>query len=86
MLLVVLGIARWLAHGLQTREASLRRNLAVGRASSQLLGLTDAETIRTIGWSASTELCAATPGLRMIKVVANGPNKPVVRTRSGYYA
>jgi diguanylate cyclase (GGDEF)-like protein len=72
LLLVVLGIARWLARGLQAREEGLRRNLALGRAGSQLLGVTDGATIRAMGWQASTEVCAATPGLRIIKAVADG--------------
>jgi diguanylate cyclase (GGDEF)-like protein len=68
LLLIVLLAGRRLHLGLVVREQELVRNSALSSAGARLLGLTDAVAIRDLGWVAAKEICAATTGLRMVKV------------------
>lgn len=65
-------IASQLGMGLLARDRAIRRDKAMATTGSELLGLTDAAEIRGLAWTASTEICAATPGLRLLKAVRDG--------------
>ncbi len=71
MVLTVL-VGRHLAMGLQAREQSLRRDAALAVLGSQLLAVTDVIAIRSLARRAATELCSATPGLRLLLAVRDG--------------
>ena len=61
-----------LAQSLRARERTARRDAVQALMGSQLLGLTDATEIRQVAWTAIAGICAATPGLRVLKVVSDG--------------
>ena len=65
-------VARHLGAGLLARRQWLRRDAALATAGAKLVGMTDAAAIRVMAWTASTEICAATPGLRLFKAVRVG--------------
>ncbi|TFD82487.1 EAL domain-containing protein [Cryobacterium fucosi] len=65
-------IARQLGNGLLAREQGTRRDTTLAATGSQLLGLTDSVPIRVLAWKACTEICAATPGLRLLKAIRDG--------------
>lgn len=63
---------RKLVGSLRARERAARRDEVHASMGSQLLGITDTDEIRQIAWTAVTGICAATPGLRVLKVVRDG--------------
>jgi diguanylate cyclase (GGDEF)-like protein len=65
-------VGRHLAVSLQAREQAARRDVVHASAGSQLMGVTDAAEIGRIAWMAVAGICAATPGLRALKVVRDG--------------
>ena len=71
-LLLTVMVSRYLAGSLQAREQSARRDAVHALMGSQLLGVIDAAEIRQIFWTAIAGICAATPGLRVLKVVREG--------------
>jgi diguanylate cyclase (GGDEF)-like protein len=71
MLLTVI-VGRHLAGILQAREQAARRDAVHASTGSQLLGVTNAAEVRQIAWTAIAGICAATPGLRVLKVVREG--------------
>ncbi len=71
MVLTVMG-SRYLAGSLLARAQSTRRDAVHALMGSQLLGVIDAAEIREILWTAIAGICAATPGLRVLKVVRDG--------------
>lgn len=77
-------IARQLGGGLLAREQGVRRDMALATTGSQLLGVTDAAAIRAMAWTASEEICAATPGLRILKAVRAGPVLRVEGATGGF--
>ncbi|WP_166785570.1 putative bifunctional diguanylate cyclase/phosphodiesterase [Cryobacterium cryoconiti] len=72
LLFLAVFIARQLGAGLLAREQGTKRVTALATTGSQLLGLTDSGQIRALAWTACTEICASTPGLRMLKAVRDG--------------
>ena len=84
MFLAVL-IARQLGSGLLAREQSIRRDTALATVGAQLLGVTDAAMIRVLAWTASTEICAATPGLHVLKAVRDGSALRVEGATGGFH-
>lgn len=72
LLFLAVFIARQLAGSLLAREQGTRRDTVLAGTGSELLGLTDGAEIRALAWRASTEICAATPGLRLLKAVRAG--------------
>ena len=71
-LFLTVMVSRYLASSLQAREQSARRDAVHALMGSQLLGVIDAAEIREIFWTAIAGICAATPGLRVLKVVREG--------------
>lgn len=71
MLLTVV-VGRHLAGSVQAREQAARVDAVHLSAGSQLLGVTEAVEIRRIGWAAYAGICAAMPGLRVLKVIRDG--------------
>ena len=77
---VTIVVGQQLASGLFAREQASRRDAALTALGSRLLGVTDAEVIRRWAVWAADEICAATPGLRMLRVVRDGPVLRVTAT------
>lgn len=77
-------VARQLGRGLLAREQGMRRDMALATTGSRLLGVTDAAAIRVMAWTASEEICAATPGLRLLKTVRAGPVLRVEGATGGF--
>jgi diguanylate cyclase (GGDEF)-like protein len=71
MFLTVIA-SRQLAGGLQAGEQAAQRDAVHMSVGSELLGVTDAAEIRRIAWRATAGICAATPGLRVLKVLTDG--------------
>jgi diguanylate cyclase (GGDEF)-like protein len=69
-LTVVVG--RHLAGSVQAREQAARLDAVHVSVGSQLLGATEAVEIRRIAWAAYEDICAAMPGLRVLKVIRDG--------------
>ena len=65
-------VGRHLAGILRAREQAARLDAVHVSVGSQLLGVTDAVEIRQIAWAAYARVCAAMPGLRVLKVVTDG--------------
>ena len=71
MLLIAI-VGRHLAGILAARARIAHLDAIHASAGAQLLGITDAVEVRRIAWAAITQVCAATPGLRVLKVVTAG--------------
>lgn len=69
-LTVVVG--RVLAGSLRAREQAARLDAVHMSVGSQLLGVMEAEEIRRIAWAGHAAICAAMPGLRVLKVIREG--------------
>ncbi len=80
VLLVMAVIAGRLGNGLLAQDQGLRRDAALATAGSQLLAVRDVTTIRSVSWRAMTELCVASPGLRMLRVERVGTELNVTGT------
>ncbi|MEC5152129.1 EAL domain-containing protein [Cryobacterium sp. GrIS_2_6] len=78
-------IVRQLSIVLRSREQSMRRDRELAATGSLLLGVVDEADIWVIGWAAAQEICVATPGLRVVRVVRDGPALRVVGA-SGEFA
>jgi diguanylate cyclase (GGDEF)-like protein len=85
LLFLAVLIARQLGGGLLAREQGVRRDMALATTGSQLLGVTDGAAIRAMAWAASDEICAATPGLRIVKAVRDGPVLRVEGATGGFF-
>ncbi len=66
-------VGRHLAMGLEAREQGLQRDRALADLGSRMLAVTDAKTIRALTSSAAADICSATPGLRVLHTVRDGP-------------
>jgi diguanylate cyclase (GGDEF)-like protein len=64
--------SRQLAGGLRAREQAAQRDAVHLSVGSELLGITDADEILRIAWRAMAGICAATPGLRVLKILLDG--------------
>lgn len=84
LLFLAVFIARQLGNGLLAREQGTMRDTALAATGSQLLGLTDAAPIRLLGWTACSDICAATPGLRLLKAVRDGAGLRVEGTAGSF--
>ncbi|MBG6059684.1 diguanylate cyclase (GGDEF)-like protein [Cryobacterium sp. MP_M5] len=84
LLFLAVFIARQLGGGLLAREQGTRRDTALAATGSQLLGLTDSVPIRILAWTACTEICAATPGLHLLKAVRDGTGLRIAGAAGGY--
>ncbi|TFC50710.1 GGDEF domain-containing protein [Cryobacterium sp. TMT1-21] len=71
-LFVTVAIARQLGKSLVARDQSIGRDRVLAETGAQLLGAVDPDAIIALAWDASTDLCAAAPGLRLLRVVAEG--------------
>jgi diguanylate cyclase (GGDEF)-like protein len=65
-------VGRHLAGSLRAREQAARLDAVHVWVGSELLGVTDAVQIRRIAWAAYAGICAAMPGLRVLKAVTDG--------------
>ena len=71
-------VARHLAASVQAREQAARLDKVHMSVGSELLGVTEAVEIRQIAWVAYGGICAAVPGLRVLKVIREGAALRVV--------
>jgi len=71
MILVVI-VVRHLAGILHARARTAQIDAVHVSVGYQLLGVTDAVEIRQIAWAAIAQICAAMPGLRVLKVITDG--------------
>jgi hypothetical protein len=69
-LTVVVG--RVLAGSVRAREQAARLDAVHVSVGSQLLGVMEAAEIRRIAWAGYAGICAAMPGLRVLKVIREG--------------
>jgi diguanylate cyclase (GGDEF)-like protein len=69
LLVIVVIVGRQLGRSLVAREQSVRRDAILSATGALLLGVSDRQAIARIGWSALTDICVATPGLRLLKVI-----------------
>jgi diguanylate cyclase (GGDEF)-like protein len=69
---LTLIVARHLAGILLARQRTAQRDAVQLAVGVQLLGATDADEIRRIAWTAMAGICAATPGLRVLKIFRDG--------------
>ena len=81
-LTVVVG--RYLIGSVQARELVARVDAVHVSVGSQLLGVIEAVEIRRIAWEAYAGICAAMPGLRVLKVVRVGSDLRVDGAAGGY--
>jgi diguanylate cyclase (GGDEF)-like protein len=65
-------VGRHLASNMRAREHATRLDAVHVSLGEQLLGVTDADEVRRIAWASTAGICAATPGLRVLKVVMEG--------------
>jgi diguanylate cyclase (GGDEF)-like protein len=65
-------VGRHLAASVQASGQAARLDAVHMSVGSQLLGVTDAVEIRRIAWDAYAGICAAMPGLRVLKLVRDG--------------
>jgi diguanylate cyclase (GGDEF)-like protein len=77
-------VGQHLARNLRAREQGARRDAVHLTVGSQLLGLTDAAEIGRTAWTAIEGICAATPGLRVLKVVGDGGTLRVDGATGGF--
>ena len=68
VLLVTMLVARHLALVLIARDQSQRRDAALLELGTALLGVTDEEQAYALAWEATTAVCTATPGTRVLAV------------------
>jgi diguanylate cyclase (GGDEF)-like protein len=66
-------VGRHLAGSLRAREQAAGRDAVHLSVGAQLLGVTDTAEILRVAWVAIAGICAATPGLRVLKLVREGP-------------
>jgi len=83
MFLTVIA-SRQIYGGLRARAQATQRDAVHMSLGSELLGLTDPGEIRRIAWIAMAGICAATPGLRVLKVVRDGPALRVDGATGGF--
>ncbi|MGY2081314.1 GGDEF domain-containing protein [Modestobacter sp. SYSU DS0657] len=71
-------VSRHLALGLFARKRAEARDAALVALGTRLLGVTDEVEVSACGWAAADEICAATPGLAVLALQADGPALRVV--------
>ena len=69
-------VARHLTAILTARARAARLDAVHVSVGSQLLGVIDAVEIRRIAWAANAQICAAMPGLRVLKLARDGATPP----------
>ncbi|OIQ82402.1 cyclic di-GMP phosphodiesterase Gmr [mine drainage metagenome] len=83
MLLTVI-VGRHLAGILRARAQAAQLDEVHGSVGPQLLGTTDSAQIREIAWAAIVRICEVTPGLRVMKAVAQHEELAVARVTNGF--
>lgn len=73
IVLLTIAVAGQLRDELQAHDWAIERDQVLTQTGAALLGLTDPERIRGLGWSTARDLLSTTPGLRVLKVVRDGP-------------
>ncbi len=85
LLLLTVGVARYLALAMFAREQAQSRDAALARLGTELLGVTDRDKIVEQAWRTAGSLCRTTPGLRVL-VVADRPGGPLqVKGHAGHW-
>ncbi len=82
-MLLTVAVGQHLASAVRTREHVAQLEAVHGALGAQLLSTTDSDEIREIAWSAIGQFCVVTPGLRVLKVVADGTGFRVERVSEG---
>ncbi|HEY5180886.1 MAG TPA: EAL domain-containing protein [Dermatophilaceae bacterium] len=77
-------VARHLTAILAARARSARLDAVHVSVGSQLLGVIDAVEIRRIAWAANAQICAAIPGLRVLKLDRDGATLRVDGATGGF--
>ena len=83
MLLTVV-VGQHLAGAVRGREYVALLEQVHGSVGSQLLGTTDSAEIREIAWDAIARICEVTPGMRVMKAVAQHKELGVARVTAGF--
>ncbi|HEU0102858.1 MAG TPA: bifunctional diguanylate cyclase/phosphodiesterase [Mycobacteriales bacterium] len=83
MFLTVL-VARHLARTVGDRRAAAQRDEAHVRLGSDLLRAADATQLQRVAWEAAAAIGAATPGLRLLKVVEDAAGVVVVEAAGAF--
>ncbi|MGY1842759.1 hypothetical protein [Modestobacter sp. SYSU DS0875] len=76
-------VARHLALGLFARERAQARDAALVALGARLLGQTDEVEVAAHGWAAAEDICAATPGLRIVALATEGSHLHLVDAAGG---
>jgi len=77
-------VAKHLTAILTARARAARLDAVHVSVGSQLLGVTDAVEIRRIAWAANAQICAAIPGLRVLKLARDGAELRVKGATGGF--
>jgi diguanylate cyclase (GGDEF)-like protein len=77
-------VARHLSAILTARARAARLDAVNVSVGSQLLGVIDAAEIRRIAWAANAQICAAMPGLRVLKLARDGATLRVEGATGGF--
>jgi hypothetical protein len=77
-------VARHLTAILAARARSARLDAVHVSVGSQLLGVIDVVEIRQIAWAANAQICAAIPGLRVLKLARDGATLRVEGATGGF--
>ena len=72
IVLLTMAVAGQLRGGLQAHDWAIERDQVLTQTGAQLLGLTDPDHIRGLGWSTARDLLSTTPDLRVLKVIRDG--------------
>ncbi|MGY1749413.1 diguanylate cyclase domain-containing protein [Modestobacter sp. SYSU DS0511] len=76
-------VSRHLALGLFARKRAEARDAALVALGARLLGQTDEVEVAAHGWAAAEDICAATPGLRIMALAAEGSHLHLVDAAGG---
>ena len=77
-------VAKHLTAILTARARAARLDAVHVSVGSQLLGVIDAAEIRRIAWAANAQICAAMPGLRVLKLARDGATLRVEGATGGF--
>jgi diguanylate cyclase (GGDEF)-like protein len=65
---LVVAVGQQISDGMFGRDHAERRSAVLAQAGSALIGVTDVREVRRLAWASMAEVCAATPGLRVLRV------------------
>ncbi|WP_433556576.1 putative bifunctional diguanylate cyclase/phosphodiesterase [Pseudonocardia xinjiangensis] len=78
VMFVTAGVARYLVLSLFAREQSQKRDAALVRLGSRLIGVTERRKIQETGTECARAICEATPDMQLLIVILRGSRAAVV--------